>query len=161
MKYLFIQISVCLLLAIVSLIIENVSGTSAMQDYLEVNGLTILIGLFAINITALVYVISRLIDLEKEHKKPYHFDESKREGRNGIYELFSMIVVVYFTTISAPLLLKIFPSDTTDLFSICVLKIPALILRASLFMAIYATLDFSKAIINCSLNPDPHSGPEK
>ena len=148
MKAFSIQFLVCLILASISVALETVFGVSSIHEYMVANGFTILLALFAINMASVTYVVTRLLSLEDEYDKPYHFDSAKKAAKHSIYEQFSMIILAYVSMFITPILSYFkFPSTSTWFDS------PDVILRAAVFMTLYATLDCSKSIIDSSLDP--------
>ncbi len=149
MKAFCIQFPICLIIAAVSVVIEKLFGVLAIQQYMTENGLTVILALFAINMTAISFVITRFLTLESEYDKPYHFDESKKEAKQNLKEQFWMIILAYLSMFISPALTYFgVPSESFWHASADVL------IRATVFMTLYATWDCAKSMINCSLNPE-------
>ena len=148
MKAFSIQFLICFILACVSVALETMFGVGSIHEYMVVNGLNILLALFAINMASVTYVVTRLLSLEAEYDKPYHFDNAKKAARHSIYEQFSMIILVYVSMFITPILLYFKLPSTSIWF-----ESSDVILRAAVFMTLYATLDCSKSIIDSSLDP--------
>ena len=153
MKAFILQFFICFAIGEISVVLEKYFSVETIQEYFSENALSVLFGLFAVNIASITYVIFRLLTLEADYKKPYHFDGSKKAAKRSIYEQFFMIVLAYSSMFFTPILSYFSFPEEKSCIAILLGLIPDAILRATVFMTLYSTSDCSKSIIDSSLNP--------
>lgn len=147
MKTFIYQFIVSILLAAVSVSFEYWTKSLKVRDFIDDNGLILISALFAINVATLAAIMPILRELEGTENR---FTETRQAALNGIKEMFLMGVVFYILLIIAPdkywctCTINKTTCDIVLSWIICILA------RATIFHSVYATYDFSRALIRIS-----------
>lgn len=136
------------------MVLENLSESSLICDFLKADGVITLAALFAINTATFAVLINTMVDMERSYRKPFEFDNEKRLALSQIREMLLYLVVFY-------LLVAAVPSSLMDLQGLALSEKKALIAfvvgcvaRACIFQTMYCTYDFLKSLVILSTNPN-------
>ena len=142
----------CLILAAISINIEHYTGSNLVVDFLTTNGLLLIAALFVLNVTTTPFIITRLLELEREYGKPYALDCAKKSIFIGLLEQIAMFVLFYILMIISPTWKiqfstdKCFTSLITDNYA-------GILGRAALFFVVYSSYDYAKGMVKSTMQP--------
>lgn len=147
MKTLAQQFILSVLLAVLSVSLEFWTGSLKVRDFINDNGLILISALFAINVATLAAIMPILRELEGAANR---FPETRNAALNGIKEMFLMGIVFYILLILAPDKYWCVCTTNKSLFDILLSWSVSIFARATIFHSVYATYDFSRALIKIS-----------
>lgn len=148
----FVQFLIFFLIAAFLFIIERSLGTNIINKFITEQGLLAIAALVALNSSAVIYLVTRLISLEEQADRPYFFDEVKAEAWHAIKEQMAMLSTLY-------ILLSISPESCWNMSELpkfhcwTLSSIPGIMSRACLLLAFYSSYDVTKSMIICSMDP--------
>ncbi len=172
----FKQLLIATLCAIVSLFLETIAQADAIALFIKEQGLILLAALFTLNLTGIVFILSRFDALEQKYQIPGFFKEARESISANPIEFISVSIAFYIILAIAPnstwgapipplqhltpgmichesarLVSRFFSSD----FYKCYPLILAIGARVCLYHVLTITYDIVKATITSSKNPDP------
>lgn len=171
----FIQISVALIFAALSIFAETVVHSSTINSFIKEQGLTLISALFALNLTSIVYILTRFKEMEKEYGIANFFKKSKKSIKENVNELSVALIVFYLVLALTPDFMWETPNPVlhklkyetvcqeiprlvsrffTPDFWKCYPLILAVAARMCIFHSLVVTYDFLGAIITSSGDPE-------
>ena len=147
MKTFIFQFIISTLLASVSVSSEYWTESLKVRDFINDNGLILISALFAINVATLAAIMPILRELEETENR---FTKTRNAALNGIKEMLLMGVVFYILLIIAPDKYWCTCTINKTSFDIIFSWVVCILARATIFHSVYATYDFSRALIKIS-----------
>lgn len=144
------QFCFCLLAGSVVYIAENVSGSRQVAGLVEQNGFVLLAAVFALSITSLSFILSRITYLEETRGNNHIFDLSKKAAMESLNEQALSLALFL-------LLMAITPKQEVYNSSLCRyfwLYPVAVVQRATIIFTLYASFDAAKAMIKSCVFPE-------
>lgn len=148
----FVQFLKAFGLAHIFFFAEYAVQTNVISRFITEQGILAIAALVALNASAVIYLVTRLLSLEQQLECPYGFDEVKAEAWHAMREQLLVMALFYFT-------LSVTPEQCWDITKfpcmdcLTLSAVPCIIARAFLFQAFYATYDVAKATVRGSMNP--------
>lgn len=148
----FFQFVIVFVLAHPFFFIEQWVKTNVINHFITEQGILAIAALVALNASAVIYLVTRLLSLEQQYGRMYFFDEVKAEAWHAMREQLFVLVLFY-------LILSISPSDCWSVEKypcmecLTLSSLPGIIARACLFQAFYATYDVVRATVKGFMRP--------
>lgn len=136
-----------------SVILENLTGSVIVSDFLKEDGLLALVSLLAVNTAVFGVLITTMVTLEHSYKRYYAFDASKKEALSGIKEMILLLIIFYALAALVPD--KYWELNGVHLSrhdSIAALAVGATA-RMCIFQTVYAMYDFIRALVKLTTDP--------
>lgn len=136
-----------------SVILENLTGSVIVSDFLKEDGLLALVSLLAVNTAVFGVLITTMVTLEHSYKRYYAFDSSKKEALSGIKEMILLLIIFYALAALVPD--KYWELNGVHLSrcdSIAALAVGATA-RMCIFQTVYAMYDFIRALVKLTTDP--------
>lgn len=151
MKSYLLELTSCIGIASLVYFFELGVKSEQINNILINDGLFLILAIFTINSAASYQIVTRLTEIENKINKPFGFDMTKLSTLKGIYEHFATICLFYICLVlsTSSYVLNGITQDCISLPSI----ITAILMRACLFHAAYCTFDFSRSVIQMTMNP--------
>lgn len=157
MKSVIKQFVVACLVAVCSVVGENLSGATLASEFVRSNGVMLIATLIAVNLATFAVLIGTMHNMEQMHNRPYFFDLSKIEALKGIREMLFLLGVFYFLMAMVPDSywqnkgLQIFQMEPLVSFLV------AIVSRACIFQTVYAIYDFTRGLVKLTTDPNMQS----
>lgn len=169
------QIIIAAVCALLSLFIETIVNSSAISNFLKEQGLTLISALFALNLTSIVYILTRFKEMEKGCGVSNFFKKSKEAIKSNVNELTLALMTFYAIMALSPDYVWEVPNPilqgikygtichevprilarciTLDFWK-CYPVVLAVAARVCIFHSLVVTYDFLNSIITSSDDPE-------
>lgn len=148
----FVQFLIAFCLAHIFFFAEYAVQTNVINRFITEQGILAIAALVALNASAVIYLVTRLLALEQQWGCPYACDEVKAEAWHAMKEQLMVLALFYFT-------LSVTPEPCWDIKKfpcmdcLTLSAVPCIIARACLFQVFYATYDVVRATVKDSMRP--------